>query len=431
MKTVAQALADLDRKLAARWHVWLTAADCRSDPGAGKPDPVEAATFPLVVPLGRISSVELTGTFTQVNREALAWQQYAVEHDVEVRWENRLVRGSTQQLATHLVVTDLTCAARLAGGSWPTRLAGAIERLATLRSLFGQVPAWVLRDGSRLADVDFEMLCTASLWLRDNDPTGLTARQLPIEGVHGKWPNQHRKLLLALSGRDTLGLVERASQVRYTYLDPDHRLAGLRWHDSHTLGDSSTPLYPPTLAVISENKDTAQLFKPLAGAISIHGHGDAAVAQLPAIPWLATIPALFYWGDIDAEGYEALDGLRAAGLPVQSLLMDMDAYTTFERYGSTTDAAGKPLAAVAARALVHLTHAERQVYERLVDPAWTRVRRIEQERIPLSHAAEALRRLLARSADTPAEDGGPLVARVGQASGGSGALRQIQDDAVG
>ena len=44
------------------------------------------------------------------------------------------------------------------------------------------------------------------------------------------------------------------------------------------MGDTSLPLYPPQLAIISENKDTALLFPEVAGAISIHGNGSAALS---------------------------------------------------------------------------------------------------------------------------------------------------------
>ncbi len=145
------------------------------------------------------------------------------------------------------------------------------------------------------------MLCTASPWLRDNDPAGLTARQLPIEGAHSKWLNQNRKLPLPCPAARHPPLGRTDCHIHYTYLDPAHRAAGRRWHDSHTLGDSSQPLYAPTIAVISEHEDTAQLFPPVAGGISAHGNGFAAVAQLPAARWLAEVPALFYWGDLDGR----------------------------------------------------------------------------------------------------------------------------------
>jgi hypothetical protein len=52
--------------------------------------------------------------------------------------------------------------------------------------------------------------------------------------------------------------------------------------------------------------------------------------------------------------------------------MDLAMYERYERFGTSTDARGNPLTATACRPLLHLTAAERQLYERLLDPSWTR-----------------------------------------------------------
>lgn len=404
MRTVQETLTVLRRKLSDHWHIWLTAETATADAAAGAPDesslsPVEtalAAAFPLILPLGQASAANLAADFARINRDALDWVEFARQHRVDVQWTNRKVRGSTQEIATHVTITGLTQAGELAGAPWPEQLATARTRLTELTALFGAVPASLLRTVAGLSDVDFQMLSTTATWLRANDPTGLTARQVPLEGVHGKWLNAHRRELLVLSGRETLGLVERPSHIRYVYLDSEHRRRGGRVHDSHTLGDTSRPAYPPSVAVISENKDTALLFGAVPGGISIFGNGDAAIRQLPVVPWLREIELLVYWGDIDADGYEIVDALRAAGLPVHTILMDLEVYGQYEQYGSPTDAAGRALQPAAPKALPHLTEAERAVYDRLVDPAWTRVRRIEQERIPLDRASNGLSALTAR-----------------------------------
>jgi hypothetical protein len=87
-----------------------------------------------------------------------------------------------------------------------------------------------------------------------------------------------------------------------------------------------------------------------------------------------------------ADGLEILDGFRAAGVPATSILMDPAAYDVWERYGVNVDQHGKPLGPRPARPVPHLTDAERVLYHRLISPDWTRHRRIEQERIPLSVA---------------------------------------------
>jgi hypothetical protein len=403
MRSVEETVTVLRRKLSEHWHTWLT-AEAPNAPTVLGPDvhaaspggAALAATFPLTLPLGHVSGTDLAADFSRINRDARGWIEFASTHCVVVLWTHRKVLGSAQQIATHVTITDLDLAGAIAGAPWPEKLTTARARLARLTSLFGPVPASLLRSVTGLAEVDFQMLCTTAIWLRENDPTGMTARQVPVEGVHGKWLNAHRRELRVLSGRESLGLVERPSQVRYTYLDPAHRRAGGRVHDSHTVGDISRPLYQPTVALISENKDTALLFSEIPGGISIFGNGDAAVRQLPTVPWLRDIGLLVYWGDIDADGYEIVNALRASGLAVHTMLMNSSAYERYERYGSQTDAAGRSLEPATSKPLVHLTDEERAVYDRLVDPTWARVRRIEQERIPLAHAAAALAEIARR-----------------------------------
>jgi hypothetical protein len=67
------------------------------------------------------------------------------------------------------------------------------------------------------------------------------------------------------------------------------------------------------------------------------GHGGATGASFP---WLRKCPNLFYWGDIGAAGFEILDGFRAAGLAVTSVLMDLPTYERYEQFGTSTDARG-------------------------------------------------------------------------------------------
>lgn len=92
---------------------------------------------------------------------------------------------------------------------------------------------------------------------------------------------------------------------------------------------------------------------------------------------------------MDADGLEILDEFRAAGVPARSILMDADAFDRWERFGTNVDKRGASLVARPARPVSHLTLEERKLYLDLVNPVWSRARRIEQERLPLSvaHAA--------------------------------------------
>ncbi len=66
------------------------------------------------------------------------------------------------------------------------------------------------------------------------------------------------------------------------------------------------------------------------------------------------------------------------------------AYADWERFGTNTDPQGRVLGPRKPRPVANLTEAEADLYDALIAKGWTRVRRVEQERIPLSVAHAAL-----------------------------------------
>ncbi len=145
-----------------------------------------------------------------------------------------------------------------------------------------------------------------------------------------------------MAGGPALGLLPRHPARRhFTYLDPHHRASGGRWHDSATVGDAMIPGYSPTVAVISENKDTALHFPELDGGVSVEGVGQGG-ATAAAFPWLRQCPNLLYWGDMDAAGFEILNGFREAGLAVTSVLMGLPTYERYEQFGTPIDRRASP-----------------------------------------------------------------------------------------
>lgn len=398
LKTLEDVQVVLDRRLAQHWATWVAAesspaadtAPAPVDPAADLEATLEAtpARFPMRLPLGRADGKELERSFVEVLAWARTWKEAALS-GAEVVWEPRSIHGTSHQLPRALILNTLDAAAELAGDNWPATITLARSRWATLKGLFPSTSsASALRTCGSWDDTQFGMLTATALWLRDNDPAGLTARQVPVEGVHGKWLNQHQALVTALAGRKELGLAIRPTRVHFAYLDPGYLASGPRQrrHDSLTLGDSAQPAYEPDLVIICENKDTAILFPPVPGAISVEGNGWAAVRLLPQVPWIARARRVVYWGDIDTAGFEILDALRAAGIRAESILMDRATYDTYWRFGAMTDSAGAPLGAVDPKLMPNLTEAERELYLLLCSPEWDGPRRIEQERIPLTAA---------------------------------------------
>jgi hypothetical protein len=96
---------------------------------------------------------------------------------------------------------------------------------------------------------------------------------------------------------------------------------------------------------------------------------------------------------MDADGLMILNAYRQEGLNVTSILMDLVSYRRYEKYGTSQATGKKSLASREEREVAYLTDAEAQLYALLCDPKHKGHRRIEQERIPLDDAREALKEL--------------------------------------
>lgn len=377
MKQPGDVLADIQRRLDRTWHESI-AGDESSWPHA----------FPLGAPVGE----ELQRTFTAVQQEVFAWRDWSEARSVSLRFATRRVAGTDQTLPTHLHVPDLQTAAQLCGREWTDRLARGEVRLARVRDDFSHAAtAKLIRQLDTYAEVDFDLLLTAAHWFREHTGTELTPRQVPIEGLHSKWLNTRRQLVLTLAGVETLGLIEeRPQSVSFVYLDPAHIAAGGRRFDSVVPGDAMTPAYPPRVVVISENKDTAVWFPPVPEGVAVEGDGLAGAAKISQVEWLTSAERIMYWGDIDAHGYEILNGYRERGMAVETILMDAPTLSRYARFATRADARGQPLKRTARKPLPHLTAAEREAYLMVTGLDGEYPVRLEQERLPLAEAAARL-----------------------------------------
>lgn len=351
-----------------------------------------SVTWPAKVSIGTPDKQTLEAHWPRYRELAHAWFTWAHAHDVELAVANRTVSFSTQPIPTHVLVPDADGAARLVGGPWPDQLARA-RRCATLlqdvEHLGDDERVALVRAMGKLSDIDTDLTMRAAAWFATNDARGMTPRQVPVPGLHAKWLNTGQATVARLAGLEDLGLARRhPARVHFTYLDPTYLATGARRHDSATIGDNVTLPYAPRTVVISENKDTALWFPPTPDAVSIEGDGTA-VAAIAALDWVRAARYVVYWGDMDLDGLEILNQLRGTGLRVRSILMDVPSYQQWEQFGTNVDRHGRPLR-TSARPVPHLTPAEAELYDLLHEPDCPGHRRVEQERIPLSVAAQAL-----------------------------------------
>ncbi len=391
MKSTSEVVADITRRLSRSW------AEYAVEQAGGAASEV---SWPHPFPLGRPKSAELASRFGEVTREVAEWRSWASDRGLPLRTESRRVAGTDQTLPTHITVPDIAKAAALVGGDWIDRLDRAKARAKLLLAGFPNAgrPTGVLRASDEFSDVDFALLLETAAWFAATPPevrAVLTPRQVPVEGLHAKWLNTRRGLVAELAGLDDLGLLPaHPARIHFTYLDPEHLAAGGRRHDSASVGDVVALPYEPGVVLISENKDTAVGFPQVPGGIAVEGAGRGASTHA-AFPWLFEVPVVAYWGDMDPDGLEILNEFRGAGLVTASLLMDPEAFEEWERFGTNADPQGKLIGPRPPRLVEHLTPGEARLYEQLTSAEWDRVRRIEQERIPLAVALEALQCLCA------------------------------------
>lgn len=373
-------------------------ADATADPNSrDAKDGREVATWPHALPLGRPSSADLGADFGSFLRLVLDWRAWAGKHPVNLREQSRRVSGTAHLIPSHLELATLDDAAHVAGAGWPTLIATASRRAAHIRDTHPAAhdPVRALRSAAKLSDVDFDIASRAASWFNNRTaiqppgepPTLLTPRQVPIDGVHAKWLNNHQTLVRNLAGIDDLHLAPgHPPRIHFTYLDPEHVHHG-RVHDSYSVGDAHFELpYTPRVVIISENKDTAVGFPHMPGGIAVEGGGTGG-GTIAATPWIRAAPLVIYWGDLDVDGLTILNEFRAAGVDAVSILMDVPTYEAYSRYGTNTDKFGDPIKLRLGSEPIHLTPAERQLYVHLTGPQ-AAVLRVEQERIPLDVAAD-------------------------------------------
>ncbi len=121
--------------------------------------------------------------------------------------------------------------------------------------------------------------------------------------------------------------------------------------------------------IIVENKVSLLSLPPMRRTLALGGLGNG-VTQLGSILWLLSCE-VFYWGDLDADGFRILDRLRGAVPPVKSRLMELAVVDQFRHLA--TEGNGDE-----AHETKNLSHSESQCYHSLCQQNL----RIEQEHLP-------------------------------------------------
>jgi len=318
-----------------------------------------------------------------------AWIAVADEPGVAVEWATRSwSRVGAQSVPLRVTVSGAEALARFGGSRSADAWARLRDRVATAIAALGggaQVVAAVRSHATALtayADAEFETVLEVARWLAEHPVDGMRPRQLPIRGVDSKWFGSHRAvvspLVLASSGRETLGIVEGAQQFRVRLLD-ERTLPQAPRSFGAAVDELAALRVECSTVLVLENLETLLALPPLRDVVAVHGSGFSA-AELARVPWVAD-NRILYWGDLDSNGFAILHRLRSAVPAVSSVLMDEDVLL---QHRDLWVPEPKP----ARGSYPTLEPFEDAVLDRLRDEGDVR---LEQERIPWGFALERLR----------------------------------------
>lgn len=289
------------------------------------------------------------------------------------------------------------------------RLADATDDFAILQTAVGklreqrpELEEWLRHSTnwkellSVAAHLDDLLLVTQ--YLLDHPRPDCFAREIPLP-ISTKLIEEHKKLLSVWLDR-----LLPAEQIDFRFDRREFEARyGLRYVRHHILfrvldpaleeelglpcGELSLPadliarLKPnrPTVFVV-ENKVNLLTLPRVAGGIALGGLGKA-VSLLRDVAWLQDA-TLYYWGDLDVEGFEMLSQFRGLFEHTESLLMDLQALQHHEALAIAWK--NRPRMTP-----TRLTRQEQAAYAHLLHNAL----RLEQERIPQSDVISALRML--------------------------------------
>ena len=269
--------------------------------------------------------------------------------------------------------------------------ADTTDRFPALREWTAQHSKQVLENRKVWAD----LLLVCEYFVATPRP-GVYLREIPLP-LHTKFIEEHRGILRLLldqllpagelggGGFETrYGLRVPATLVRVRFLDAVVReRLGFPFEQVgiDRVDFARLPLAGVNL-LVTENEVPFLTLPSLPNAIGVWGSGFAVTA-------LGNLPVLqearvWYWGDLDAQGFEILALLRERVPAIRTLLMDRGTWERFQHHA---------VPGQAARFLPgpHLTVEEAALHDELK----SRNLRFEQERIPHAWASAEIRRALA------------------------------------
>lgn len=349
--------------------------------------------WPLKLSLGLPTEKQAFDYFNEVQQWQSLWSNWSGEG--ETQWvERHWSKLGKQKLPEKIIFNDPTQVTRCIGEEqeW-IKVTKRYEILFNKWPNLKTISPKYFKVLNEYEEQDFVRLFTVLEWLTTHPNSNLYIRQLPINDVHTKWLLSRKAVIAdfikSITNNDInefyqiTGLRKEPTLIRIRILDEESR------KQVNGIGDLSISLeYLKTLILpikrvyIVENLQTGLAFNEMTESMVIMGLGYS-VDVLQEVKLLHDI-AIYYWGDIDTDGFAILNRLRKYFPQTQSILMDEATLLEHENlWGKDEKSKGK-------KDLPFLTEEEKKLYDDLCTDRWKQKLRLEQEHISWEYALQRL-----------------------------------------
>ena len=305
--------------------------------------------FPLTLPLGKIPQDYLKLRDELSPLIAQSKSQIGYGYTLELTPKNTRKYGR-QSLPTKISIDIQEDYLKLLNKQTEFKKFQANVKL--IRSLLPKLETWLFQNPRKVIDYDkqWEDLLKVCLYFQDNPCPNLYIRELPIK-IHTKFIEQNKtvisSLLEAILPPQAIQIVDKNSSHIFEQkfsLRYDEPLVRLRILDKQIkkthnfpISDLLTPLsefkhldLKYHNCFITENKMNFLTLPNLKNSIAIWG-GGYRTHILQSVNWL-NFCNIFYWGDIDADGFKILSQFRTYFPQTVSIMMNQDTFKTFEKF---------------------------------------------------------------------------------------------------
>ena len=265
------------------------------------------------------------------------------------------------------------------------------ENIKLILSKFPELKEWILKYPLKVIENQdkWNYLLAVCNYFKSNPKPNLYIRELPIP-IHTKFIESNKgiiKELLDIVIIKHINSNETNFEKRFNlkYAEPTIRFRILDKQIAQTyfseIDDLSIPIsqfeklnLPFKKVFVVENKMNVLTFSIISETMVVFGSGYS-VENLKNTNWLNNVE-LFYWGDLDAQGFEILSQFRGYFPHVKSFLMDRETFDKFfdNDKGTPSKVTGN----------LNLSDKEKQLYQLLKENNW----RLEQEKISQEYVNE-------------------------------------------